>query len=123
MDQMTIYGVYTVPDHPEVHLVEVRVFASPENIEVSEFTQEDPSLSRDSWQVAYDEKYLNTDGNEVIGDWMTKPPDSEETRLAFFLHYIHFDRPLLTPYGSYELPPPTPMPERLKGMIEYEEVD
>jgi hypothetical protein len=123
VSQVTVVGVYEVPDHPNVHLVEVAVESPPGSFDVGEFAQEDPSLPRDSWQVAYNEWYLSPDG-QPLGEF--DPPEEIKsegtTRLAFFLHFVDLSRPLETPFGPVELPAPTAMPTRLSE-VEYEPVD
>ncbi|MGQ9780405.1 MAG: hypothetical protein ACUVRM_11145, partial [Bacillota bacterium] len=67
---------------------------------------------------------VNDSGDRVIGDYFKKPAhDLAPTRLAFFLFFIFIDfkRPLITPFGHVHLPKPTPMPERLKKIIKFEE--
>jgi hypothetical protein len=104
-----------------VHLIEAEVDARPTDVDVGRFTQEDPALPQAFWQVAYEERYLNEDGTEA-GYSPRDAPDAAPPRLAFFLHFIDFDRPIRTPAGDVMLPPPQPTPDRLK-QIEYEEVD
>ena len=86
---VSVLGVYTVPGQEDVHLLELRIDTLPSAIEVEEFTQEDPSFPKSDWQVAYDEKYLNESGDQIIGDWMDKPSDDNTpTRLTFFMHFL-----------------------------------
>jgi hypothetical protein len=110
------------PDYPNVHLVEVTVGAAPGSFDVGSFAQEDPSLPEDSWQTAYNEWYLSPEG-EPLEEF--DPPDAirsdEKTRLAFFLHFVDFSRPLETPFNSVELPTPTPASARLNP-IQYDPV-
>src|SRR5262245_20917081 len=75
-----------------------------------------------SRQAAYMERYLSADGTAVVAEDFDVPP-GDSLRLTFFLHHFHFTRSLKTSYGLVEIPPPTPMPERLRRIIHYEPVD
>ena len=123
-----VVGVYSVPDNPDVSLIELTVDAPPSTVDVGGFTQQDPNEERANWQVPYDERYLNTEGTGEIGErwasWSTQP-DVEEpstTRLVFFFHFLDSQRPLLTPNGEISLPSIQAMPERL-SFVEYETPD
>ena len=117
-----IIGVYAVND--EVHLIELKVDRKPSEVNVEGFTQEVQGVSEEEWQVAYDEYYLNDDGEITIGDFFNKPEkNSSPTRLTFFLYFVDFTTPLSTPYGKVDLPSPSLMPKRLKDIIDFEEVD
>ena len=118
--QIEIVGVYPVPGHEGVHLVEVFVRESPEAFDIGGFTQEIPDRPEEEWEVTYDERYLNQEGDEVTADVFDEPSPGETTRAAFFFHGLDPARPLLTPFGAVELPPPMPMPERLARIITYE---
>ncbi len=123
--KVQVVGVYQVPGNSEVHLIEVFVQAKASEVEIGGFTQEDPNRPQDSWQVAYDEHYLNEAGTEVVGTFMSDLTQiqQESTRLAFYLYFIDFSRPIRTPYGEVMLPSVTDLPERLRSVIEFVEVD
>ncbi len=124
MADVSVLGVYAVPHHSEVHLIEALVNAAPGEFDLADFTQEDPSLAQDDWQVAYDERYLNAEGDQVLGGTFEEPEIQDlPTRIAFFFHYIDFEKPLLTPFGPVTLPAAAEMPHRLASLMEYEEVD
>jgi len=119
-----VLGTYNVPQNSDVSLIEVLVQARPSDIDVGQFTQEEPGTSRDSWQVAYMERYLNETGEMVIGDDMDLPSQDESpTRLTFFMYYLDTARPLLTPFGEVNLPQRIAAPDRLKDIIPFDEVD
>ena len=99
---MRIIGAHPVDASEPCHLIEVE-FQQTSEIDWSEFTQELPDQDRDNWQVPYDETPLNDD----------------ETRWAFFFHYLDLRKPLLTPDGPMGLPSPTPLPKHLES-IEYD---
>ena len=123
-DKVIIIGIYPVQENKDAHMIEVLVNAQPSEFDVGKFTQENPSLPQDNWQVAWDEHYLNESGDTVIGDYFNKPGnDAESTRLVFYLFGLDFERPLLTPFDPVPLPRPTPMPKRLEEIVHFEEPD
>lgn len=99
-----IMGVHPVVAPQPCHLIELEIGEQSAPFDWGAVTQDDPAQPRANWQVAYDEAPLNDEG----------------TRWAFFMHYLDFSRPLLTPAGSLELPAPTPLPDRLKH-VKYDE--
>lgn len=113
-----VIGVYKVNE--DVHLIEVSVSNKPSEVDVGGFTQEVEGEPRENWQVAYDEQYLNETGDELLVD---PPQDNVPFRLIFFLYFVNFDAPLLTPFGKEKLPHPVDLPERLQNVIEFVEVD
>lgn len=117
-----VVGVYPVREAEEpCHLVEIVVSDAP-GFDVGEITQKTPWASRKSWQVPYDERLLNAAGDEVVPTQWPIPPErlTDDVRLAFFFHYLDFDRPLETPFGPVRLPEPTERPSRL-DWLQYEE--
>ena len=121
MPNVVVCGLYEIPEANDVHLVEVAVDAPPGEVNVGAFQQEDPALPPDSWQVAYNEWYLDEEGNP-LSEFEYEGDPTSATRLAFFLHFVDFARPLLTPFGPVALPQPNPLPDRLRE-IEYPGVD
>ena len=126
---VSVIGVYTVPDHEDVALVEVGVDRRPSMVDVGQFTQQDPGVDQANWQVPYDERYLNSDGTHEIGErwaigWDPQPGVVEPatTRLVFFFHFLDSSRPLIGPDGEVRLPTPMAMPARL-AFVEYEQPD
>lgn len=104
-NKATILGIHEVAGHDGVWLIEMVLRCATETFDFSEITQAGPNLSRDNWQVAYDEQLI-------------EKSDFHE-RYAFFFHCVDFSMPLRTPLGNLELPLPTPMPEHLRR-ITYE---
>jgi len=126
---VSVIGVYKVPDHEDVALVEVAVDKPPSAVDVGEFTQQDPGVDRANWQVPYDERYLNGDGTREIGErwaigWDPQPGVVEPatTRMVFFFHFLDPSRPMTGPDGDVRLPAPTAIPPRL-AFVEYEPPD
>lgn len=120
--EVNLIGIYRVAKQPYAYLIELIIKASYTDIPVNEFTQHKEGVPRDKWQVPWDEKYLNNEGDVVIGDWFDKPKEvTDTTRLVFFLHFVNFKQPLVTPFGDVGLMLPVAMPERLSAIIQYEE--
>ena len=97
-----------------LHLIEMWMPPLPEHLDGKQITQEDPGLNRNWWQVAYEVIFLDTSGinevEEVVGDRL---------RLAFFFHFLKWERPLITPHGDVDLPRESAMPDRLKRLVTY----
>ncbi|MCL2679184.1 MAG: hypothetical protein FWF18_02705 [Dehalococcoidia bacterium] len=120
-DSVNLIGVYQINKMADVHLIEMMINQSPIEVDVSSFTQKNDELSEDEWQTAYDEHYLNKDGEEVIGRFGDQHSLSKFnfTRIAFFMYFVDFNKPLLTQYGEVLLEKPIYMPERLLKIIDF----
>ena len=57
-DAVEVVGVYEVPDAPDAHLIELRSPTPPEDLDVGEFTQEEPGQPRENWQTPWMERWL-----------------------------------------------------------------
>jgi len=122
--EIKLHGIYVISDKLDVFLVELSINDSPFNVDLLSFTQEDDTLPRDSWQTAYDEHYLNEDGTKVVwSPFKYGHLTDSKTRIAFFMYFIDFNKPLLTQYGKIELCEPSPMPDRLSKIISFEPID
>lgn len=122
--KVSIIGVYPIQNKADVHFIELEIDEKPSLVDIGVFTQETPDRPRQDWQAAYDEHYLNSSGDDIIGDSMNLPEeDDAPTRLAFFLYFVNFDLPLLSQFGESKLPCATELPERLKDIIVFEDVD
>lgn len=115
MKNIEILGVYKVPDRTDVHLIEIK--SAVPIIDWGLFTQEDREKKEESWQVAYDEHFLSLGGEEIVDS------PKEPFRAAFFMHFLNFNAPLITPFGPLTLPGAKLMPERLSKIIQHYEVD
>ena len=122
-DKTELIGVYTIPNHDDVKLIELVVGENLNEFDPIQITQEQRGLDKMDWQTAYDEKYLNSEGNEIIGDDFEKPNGLTRFRLVFFFHYLDFNKPLISQYGLIKLKNVTELPERLSKIIEYEPID
>ena len=119
--EINIIGIYKVKSQKDVHLLELEIRTNPKNINIGEFTQELGGIDKYNWQVPWDEKFLDSSGIKVIGDWMNTPEDNSDfTRLVFFLHFVDFKKPLSTQFGNVKLKTEEEMPQRLLNLITYE---
>ncbi len=123
---MELLGVYEVSSLKDVQLIEPLIDVSPHELDISAFTQKYDSLSESNWQIAYDEHFLNEDGTKVL----CKPLydnfniiQGSKTRIAFFLFFIDFNKPLSSQFGDMPLSNPTSMPDRLSQIVEFEPVE
>jgi hypothetical protein len=118
--QIDVIGAYPVEAPESCHLVEIIVREHRGPIDVGSFTQHISGRPQDSWQVPWDERILDANGNKQLLERFPRDIIADgPLRLAFFFHYLRFDRPLITPAGEVALPPPTKRPDRL-AFIEYE---
>ena len=124
MPQIKVIGVYPIETDEPVHLIEVSVLGAQGIFKVGDITQEIADQPRDNWQAPYMEQILSASGDEVLAvDYeASKQPElwRGDMRLAFFFHYLDFERPLQTPFGEVQLPAESELPERL-AMMEYEQ--
>lgn len=106
----------------EAALVEVMVTNPDATFDVGDFTQPDPRNPAAGWQVAWNEKYLSLDGEQLLEDNRKQPLlGMPPYRIAFVIHYWLADQPLLSSYGEVRLPPMEPLPDRLWRLAPYEQ--
>jgi len=115
-----IVGVYPVDEAEEpCHLVEIGLVAD-KVYAVGEITQEVAGLSRENWQAPYAERLVSAKGDTPITEEFEAESAPElwsgEVRLVFFFHYLDPTKPLITPFGTLSLPPPSDRPVRLSGI-------
>ena len=119
-----LLGIYYMNHMSDVFLIELKLDIPANEVNVSSFTQQDDLLSKEYWQVAYDEHFLNEDGTKVIGRFTDHSNlDRVETRIAFFMYFVDVNKPLISQYGEVILSTPTSMPERLVKIIDFEPAD
>ncbi|MDR1958909.1 MAG: hypothetical protein LBQ54_07685 [Planctomycetaceae bacterium] len=61
---------------------------------VGEIIQEIPNVSKSSWQVPYDEQFLNEDGTAIVPEDKAYGKNTSQTQIVFWLHYADFDKSL-----------------------------
>jgi len=122
-NKIEIVGVYNVRRKPDVKLIECIIDCPPEHVDMGKFIHPLNNFPKSNWQVPYDEHYLNENGTEVIGGFCHIPTGILFTRVAFFIHFVNFDNPLLSQFGKLRLPAESSMPKRLKNLIKYMPAD
>jgi hypothetical protein len=101
-------------------LIELLVENGDQSFSVSDFSQPEDGVPRDSWQVAWAEAFLAVDGNSLLVERWKEPPKTGAFRVAFFMHFWDETKPLLTSYGELTRPSVSEMPERLKRLVVLE---
>jgi len=122
-ENSNIVGVYSVLDNTDVKLIEIIIEEQIDDFDPSSLTQQGKSKDKLDWQTAYNEKYLNLEGIEIIGDDFNLPIGLTKFRLVFFFHFLDLNKPLISQYGLIKLVEESELPERLKNIIKYEQVD
>lgn len=122
-EKSELIGIYTIPNHNDVKLIELVIDENIADFDPRQITQEQKGQDKLDWQTAYDEKYLNDEGNKIIGDDFDKPNGLTRFRLVFFFHYLDFNKPLICQYGLINIKQATDLPDRLSKIIEYEPID
>ena len=118
MGKVQFYGCYDY--NKEWYLVEMLIMEAFSDVDLYEFVVPEKGLDEDDWQCAYLEQFLNKDGTKRICKLYDEPEtDVNPCRVAFF---IFKDAPsiLRTPSGEFKLAPGTPVPARLKKIIQFE---
>ena len=103
--QLKIVGVHAIDAPEPCHLVELVVPRSVEPFDFGMVSQQLPDQPRANWQVPWNERLLKK--------------TTDESRWAFFFHYLDCKKPMLTPAGPVDIPEPTPVPAHLEG-VKYE---
>jgi hypothetical protein len=118
---VSVVGVYPVES---CHLVEVLIRHHTGILDIGGFTQEVPGQPRGNWQAPWDERVLDSDGTKDIAGRFPRNivADGTPLRVAFFLHFVDFKTPLITPAGAVDLPDPEPRPQRL-AFLDYDAPD
>jgi hypothetical protein len=105
----------------EAAVVEVLVTNPDTHFDVGKFVQPDPARSENFWQVAWNEKFLTSDGETLIKlDRTQKLPNASQYRVVFVIHFWLPTQPLRSSYGELALPAMQPLPERLWRLAPYE---
>ena len=94
------------------------IHGTRETADLGLVTQPIAGRTESEWQVAYDERFLDSAGrNPVDAPIPGHCPAGGDVRVAFFFHYIDVGRPLSTPWGDVPLPAMTDRPDRLAFMV------
>jgi hypothetical protein len=119
--EMTVVGLHPVDGAEGCYLIESIISDATTQPDFGRITQRGQSLDPSNWQVPYDEKLLDDEGQSVIADLFLTKVEAwpRRARVSFFLHNLDAAQPLATPYGDAQLPPPSARPTRL-AMLVYE---
>lgn len=102
-EQLAEAEAHVKEHYASLYLIEIDLGVASRDFDWSEVTQEELGQPRSNWQVPYDEQALG----------------EQQSRWAFFFHYLDLSKPLLTPCGPVKLPGPTPIPRHLEH-VAYE---
>lgn len=101
-----IVGVYLFDSRNLCHLIEMRLKGWDVDTFIGGITQADSSLAQENWQVPWDERIMEAEGDEAT--------------VVFFFHFLKVGQPLDTPAGPLQLPQAGSLPDRLSH-VEYEQ--
>ena len=101
-------------------LIEALVEHIDARFKMSELGQPDKLIDKPgSFQCAYDEALLSSDGETVLERDMNCVKGEGLLRFAFYLHFYDANRPLQWSYGQTECPPVEAVPRRLRVLVPY----
>jgi hypothetical protein len=104
--------------------IEATILNVDQHFDAGQFTQADPNVPKERWQVAWNETYLSLDGETVLSGYpYNKAPKDSTLRVVFVIHCWNEQLPLGSSYGDITCPSPKPLPERLWRLAPYEMVD
>lgn len=121
-----VIGVYPAKAADQCHLVELWLRGVTRPFTFGDFQQEALGQPEAMWQCAWLEHILSADGARVVAatEEVHNRPElfRGNMRVAFFMHFLDFSRPLITTFARVKLPPQSPMPRRL-AVVQYEQPD
>jgi hypothetical protein len=102
--EMRIIGVHPVEGAEGCYLIEALITDATTQPDFGRITQPHLRRDRSNWQVPYDEKLLDDDGESVLADlFLTRVDDwPDRARVSFFFHDLDVERSLGTSYGTEE---------------------
>lgn len=105
------------------YLIEMMLDVSASDIDWSNITVPQKGISKTDWQVPFMEQYLSKDGCAKICNTYDIPKENVcPCRVAFFIFKVS-EQTLSTPYGDFLLSNANSVPERLKKIVEFEDVN
>ena len=121
MDMVKLYKCYDFSEN--WYLVEMILDVPAWEIDWEKICVPQEGVREADWQCAFMEQYLNETGTEKICEVYDEPAENVmPSRVAFFIFKVS-GQTLSTPYGLFRLCASDPVPERLKEIIEFVEVD
>jgi hypothetical protein len=122
-DSVELIGIYDIESENDVKLIELIINENINKFDAGLITQEIKGTNKLNWQTAYDEKYLDFEGEKLIGDDFEKPKDIERFRVVFFFYFLDFTKPLISQFGLIKITDSQILPDRLKRIIDFKQVD
>lgn len=101
-----------------VVLVEMMIQGRDRRMYMGDFGQSRADALGPGEEVACCEVFLSPDGTERVTDYLDEVP-GPDVRVAFFLHDYKPSRPILTSYGPVDTTVLTPVPPRLRRLVNY----
>jgi len=91
---------------------------------LGDFSIEDKTLPKKSWQAIYMEQYYNENKMEKICETYDEPKEnSKNFWLVFFIFFLEEGQTLNTPYGNITVSELKNIPSIYKNTLDFEEVD
>ncbi len=122
-ETVKLVGVYHVPGEEDTYMIELIINQPPALVDISSILQKDEAKDKRDWQAPYDERYLDENGETVIGDFFDhKALPGNTTRVVYYMYLESLEKPLSSPYGDISLVEASELPARLSA-IAYEPMD
>lgn len=102
-------------DLGNIVLIELKIENAPKDFKISDISLED------SDQAPYDERFFGL-GYKELSVNAFEIPKEKDFILCFYLHYYEPNKKLITPYGEYNLPSISNIPDKFKH-LKYEYFD
>jgi hypothetical protein len=103
-------------------LIDAEISGADARFDSGNFTQEMELAPQESWQVAYDEAVLSSDGRSVLSRGVGCADGMVEGRLCFYFHYYDPGRAMRWTYGEFDCPTPVALTASLGELIPYQEI-
>ena len=120
---INLIGAYKYRD--DVTLIEITIDESPDKLQLDEFYLLEKGVSRKDSQAPYLEQFLDLEGEIRISDIYgnVECVNERKSRVAFFMFYVNIKSVIKTPYGELMIEKIDSLPNRLKHIVEFEEVE
>ena len=120
---INLIGAYKYRD--DVTLIEITIDESPDKLQLDEFYLLEKGVSRKDSQAPYLEQFLDLEGKIRISDIYgnVESVNESKSRVAFFMFYVNIKSVIKTPYGELMIEKIDSLPNRLKHIVEFEEVE
>ena len=123
-DELQERREYFEQEFAGVAQIEVLIENPDGSFKIGDFQQIDPAVPSNRWQVAWSERFLTPDGEQLLGEYQfNELPTENIYRVVFFIHSWRQELGLNSTYGPLTLVPQMPIPERLWLLAPFELVD